>query len=89
MGSGVAMLAVHSLTCLVLLTGLCVPLTAAPVARPSQDLIAGRPAGPWRRLFLDAMVVEQQEGLQRVFQVRLTANASNDSFGDVYFRKAK
>jgi len=26
---------------------------------------------------------------QRVYQVRLTASASNDSFGDVYFRKAK
>ena len=26
---------------------------------------------------------------QRVYQVRLTASASNDSFGDVYFRKAR
>ncbi len=32
-----------------------------------QDPLAGPPAGPWRRLFLDAMVVEQQRGLERVF----------------------
>ena len=29
--------------------------------------MAGPPKGPWRRLFLDAWVVEQQEGLRRVF----------------------
>jgi len=57
----------HSVTGLLLLMGLCVPLVAAPVTPPAADLIAGGPAGPWRRLFLDAMVVEQQEGLQRVF----------------------
>ncbi len=34
---------------------------------PVEDMIAGNPAGPWRRLFLDAMVVERHEGLSRVF----------------------
>ena len=34
---------------------------------PAEDLMAGPRDGPWRRLFLDAMVVEEQEGLQRVF----------------------
>ena len=34
---------------------------------PSEDLIAGPPGGPWRRLFLDATVVEQSSGLQRIF----------------------
>ena len=37
------------------------------VQPPAEDLIAGPPAGPWRRLFIDAMVVERAEGLQRVF----------------------
>ncbi|WP_461785594.1 glycoside hydrolase family protein [Prosthecobacter sp.] len=32
-----------------------------------DDLISGDPAGPWRRLFLDATVVEEQQGVQRVF----------------------
>ena len=36
-------------------------------APPQEDLIAGPAAGPWRRLFLDAMVVEKQEGLTRTF----------------------
>ncbi|MCD6360988.1 MAG: hypothetical protein J7M38_08990, partial [Armatimonadetes bacterium] len=39
----------------------------AQVTAPDTDLIAGEATGPWRRLFLDAMVVEQSEGLQRVF----------------------
>lgn len=34
---------------------------------PSEDLVSGGPVGPWRRLFLDAMVVEQSQGLERVF----------------------
>ena len=34
---------------------------------PAVDLVAGRPSGPWRRLFLDAMVVERRQGLERVF----------------------
>ena len=34
---------------------------------PREDQIIGPPKGPWRRLFLDAMVVEQQQGLLRVF----------------------
>lgn len=29
--------------------------------------LAGPPQGPWRRLFLDAAVVEEQQGLQRIF----------------------
>ena len=39
---------------------------------PEEDLIAGPPAGPWRRLFLDAMVVEDQQGLERVFHTTET-----------------
>ena len=39
----------------------------APVAPPTEDLIAGHSKGPWRRLFLDAMVTEEQQGLSRVF----------------------
>ncbi|HCO22551.1 MAG TPA: hypothetical protein DIT97_05615, partial [Gimesia maris] len=34
---------------------------------PASDRMAGPVNGPWRRLFLDAMVVEQSEGLKRVF----------------------
>lgn len=49
-----------------LLTVLPAVLPAAPVTPPITDLIAGQ---PWRRLFLDAMVVEEQQGLQRVFHV--------------------
>jgi hypothetical protein len=40
---------------------------AADVKPPAEDLVAGPQAGPWRRLFLDAMVVEQQTGLRRIF----------------------
>ena len=40
---------------------------AASVEPPPEDLLAGPPSGPWRRLFLDAMVVEGQQGLERVF----------------------
>jgi len=43
------------------------PTCFAQPQPPTEDLISGRPAGPWRRLFLDAMVVEQHTGLQRVF----------------------
>ncbi|MDP7130278.1 MAG: hypothetical protein QF437_07310 [Planctomycetota bacterium] len=32
-----------------------------------EDLVTGGPAGPWRRTFLDAMVVERSEGLARIF----------------------
>lgn len=42
-------------------------VAAARVSAPATDLIAGEPGQPWRRLFLDAMVVEEQQGLQRVF----------------------
>ena len=46
----------------------CVVFNSAAVAQtPSEDLMAGPPKGPWRRLFLDAMVVENQQGLNRVF----------------------
>lgn len=40
---------------------------AAAPAPPATDSIAGPAAGPWRRLFLDAMAVEQHQGLERVF----------------------
>jgi hypothetical protein len=46
------------------LTGLA---GAEPVSPPADDQIAGPGAGPWRRLFLDSMVVEQTQGLRRVF----------------------
>lgn len=32
-----------------------------------NDLAVGRPSGPWRRLFLDATVVEEQHDVKRVF----------------------
>ena len=34
---------------------------------PEPDLLAGPARGPWRRLFLDAMVVEDQHKLEKVF----------------------
>lgn len=40
---------------------------AAGVVSPSEDMIAGPEKGPWRRLFLDAMVTESQQGLTRLF----------------------
>ena len=43
---------------------------STPSAFPSEtleDALAGSPRGPWRRLFLDGAVVEDQQGLQRVF----------------------
>ena len=33
----------------------------------AKNLMAGSPSGPWRRLFLDAAVVEEQSGVKRVF----------------------
>ncbi len=36
-------------------------------ASPALDELSGPTAGPWRRLFLDGAVVEQQHGLQRLF----------------------
>ncbi|MFM7604220.1 MAG: hypothetical protein ACKO8Z_03350, partial [Prosthecobacter sp.] len=57
-----------SLTSITLLLTLHAALRAAePVPQPNDDRITGRPAGPWRRLFLDATVVEEQQGVQRVF----------------------
>jgi hypothetical protein len=34
---------------------------------PFEAALAGPPKGPWRRLFLDASAIEQQQGLSRVF----------------------
>ncbi|MDD4872053.1 MAG: hypothetical protein PHR77_15965 [Kiritimatiellae bacterium] len=43
-------------------------ILSANAAVPIEDVsITGSPTGPWRRLFLDAMVVEHQTGLERVF----------------------
>ncbi len=39
----------------------------APSANDSTHSLAGGSKGPWRRLFLDAAVVEAQSGLQRMF----------------------
>ncbi len=53
------------------ITTACLALLAvAALAQPqppTEDLLAGRPGGPWRRLFLDAAVVEQQSRLERLF----------------------
>lgn len=57
--------------------------TTAQVEPPREDLIAGPPNGPWRRLFLDAMVVESQEGLSRVF------HAAEKCAGNPVVRKDK
>jgi hypothetical protein len=38
-----------------------------PAPGAVDDILAGPPGGPWRRLFLDAAVVEQLEGLSRVY----------------------
>jgi len=43
-----------------------VPLVAE-VDSTGDDVLVGNRDGPWRRLFLDAMVVEQQSGLARTF----------------------
>jgi len=53
--------------CVILCLVACLDIRAAAPQPPNEDLIAGPPAGPWRRLFLDAMVVERQEGLDRIF----------------------
>lgn len=42
-------------------------LACASAAPPPEDLIVGTSSGPWRRLFLDSTVVEDQAGLDRVF----------------------
>lgn len=41
--------------------------TTGASVEPVEAELAGAPAGPWRRLFLDATVVEEQQGLSRVF----------------------
>jgi predicted GH43/DUF377 family glycosyl hydrolase len=54
--------------------GLWIPSANAQAARADassaatpEAVLAGPPCGPWRRFFLDAAVVEAQEGLARVF----------------------
>ena len=45
-----------------------VALAAAISSSAGADHVAtGRSSGPWRRLFLDATVVEEQQGVRRVF----------------------
>jgi hypothetical protein len=44
-----------------------VTAVARAAAPADEATLSGKPNGPWRRLFLDAMVVEQQAGLERVF----------------------
>jgi hypothetical protein len=46
---------------------LCAGGPAYAAAPPDAPPLAGSPTGPWRRLFLDAMVVEQQNGLERLY----------------------
>jgi len=45
----------------------CDTTHAEPLRASDEDRIAGPAEGPWRRLFLDAMVVEEQHDLERVF----------------------
>jgi len=54
----------------------CDRAQAESVRAPAEDRIVGPVEGPWRRLFLDAMVVEDQHGLERVFHAarKHTAN---------------
>jgi hypothetical protein len=40
---------------------------AESAAAAADNLVVGRPSGPWRRLFLDATVIEEQQGVRRVF----------------------
>jgi hypothetical protein len=55
------------LPCATALLALLASSALAQPQPPTEDLLAGPPGGPWRRLFLDAVVVEQQSGLERVF----------------------
>lgn len=58
----------HPIVAAVLAVGLVSgAVQAEPPRTPAKDRIAGPAKGPWRRLFLDAMVVEQTDGLNRVF----------------------
>lgn len=57
-----------SLMSLVLTAGLvCGTGQVIAESKTSVDRMAGPINGPWRRLFLDAMVVEESQGLERVF----------------------
>ena len=50
--------------------------SVAGLATTPEAHLAGSPQGPWRRLFLDAAVVEQSHGVSRVFHAaeKLAAN---------------
>lgn len=56
-----------TLTLLFACTTVALTPCAGTAAPPEDVSIAGSAAGPWRRLFLDATVVERQTGLERVF----------------------
>lgn len=46
----------------------CGPLDSQTESDPTlEEQLAGPHQGPWRRIFLDATVVQEQEGLERVF----------------------
>lgn len=62
--------------CLVLLLLGAVQACAENLTPPTEDLLAGPDAGPWRRLFLDATVVEEQESLRRVFHAAQKCDAN-------------
>lgn len=68
--------------CVLLWFSICLGARAAAPEPPTEDLIAGPPAGPWRRLFLDSMVVERQEGLSRVFHAAEKHSANPVLQGD-------
>ena len=51
-------------------------VSVAAAAPPAEDSILGKSHGPWRRLFLDAMVVERHQGLERVFHAARKHEAS-------------
>ncbi len=57
-------------SCCLACCGLGLALTAVgAVEPPTEDRLTGPDRGPFRRLFLDAMVVEESAGLERVFHV--------------------
>lgn len=45
-------------------------------SQPATDELSGPEHGPWRRLFLDGAVVEQQQGLRRVFHQAASFDAN-------------
>ena len=40
---------------------------AAETIERQEHVVSGSAKGPWRRLFFDATVVEESEGVQRIF----------------------